>query len=115
MNKEKLRLVIEDDGWSINTRTFRDKDEAIRFIYWHFETICKRDLHINSIEDVDDYTIDEESNRFQFDLDWYHLWLDTCYLFNSNPLWHDWTKEFRGSAERSRQEDRTTPWDWWEA
>lgn len=112
--KEKLFIVIEDDAWSINTRTFRDINEAIRFIYWHFELLCKRTMYVDSIEDVD-CVIDEENERIQFDLDWYHLWLAHCYLFNSNPIGNDWTKEFRGDTERSRQEDRTTSRNWWEA
>ena len=117
MDKEKLITVMEDDNWTITTWNFRDMWEARAFIYSHFEEVCNSQCNIDTFEeaDSDDQEIDEEMDLISFHLDWYYLRLDSSLLYNKNPNENDWTKEFRGNTERSRQEDRTTPWDWWEA
>ena len=115
MNKEKIWSVIEDDGWEINVWNFREEWEARAFIYSHFEEMANL-WNIDKIDDdlIEDLDIDEEANLIYLHLDWYYLWLSSSYLFNKNPNNNDWTKEFRGDTERSRQEDRDTTWNWWE-
>lgn len=112
MNEEKFITVMQDDDWDIRAWHFRNVQDAYWFIYSKIENVCN-DCNL-TLEDIDWY-VNEETNEASFRFDWYNLWLTTTYLYNSNPNKNDWTKEFRGNTERSRQEDRTTPWDWWEA
>lgn len=113
MDKEQVRTVIEEDEWYVSVWNFMNEIDAEQFILNHFERKCK-ECWMDTYKEVNDF---EEQNldSYSFHFDWYYLYMQTSYLFNINPSQNDWTKEFRGDTKRSRQEDRNTPRDWWEA
>ena len=112
MDKEKIRTVVEDDDWNITVRNFKDEADATSFILWYFERVMKT-WNMDSFEDT--WLSQWDIDSLNFYVDNYSLYLVKSCLFFNNPNKDDWTKEFRRNTERSRQEDRTTPWDWWEA
>ena len=112
MVKEQIRTVIEDDDWNITVWNFREEADAEAFMLWHFEEVMKSwDIDYYTETGLDQWDIDS----LNFYVDNYSIYVTKSSLLYKNPRGNDWTKKFRANTERSRQEDRTTPWDWWEA
>lgn len=111
MDKEKIRTVVEDNDWQITIWNFQEEVDAEAFILSHFETKMK-DWNIDYYWET--WLDQSDIDALNFYIDNYSIYLTNTYLLFKNPNWNDWTKEFRGDSRRSRQEDRTTSWDWWE-
>lgn len=116
MNNEWFTVysVIEEDDWDVMVWSFYSEDEARKFAFAKFEEEAKN-WQFDTAEDVEDawYSIDVDNCNFR--MDWYYLYIKKTNVFNHNLYDNEGTKEFRGDTKRSRQEDRITPWDWWEA
>lgn len=111
MDKRQIRTVVEDNDWTITIWNFEEEWEAEAFILSRFEEVMKSwnmDCFWETGLDQGDIDV------LNFYVDNYSIYLTNTYLLCYNPNWNDWTKEFRGNTKRSRQKDRTTPWDWWE-
>lgn len=106
--------VIEEEDWEVAILNFYDETEARKFTYARFESQAL-DYNFDSSQEVIDAWYEADWEKCNFRIDWYYLHIKKTKVFNHNLYGNEWTKEFRAGTERSRQEDRTTPWDWWEA